>query len=118
MLDPIKNRLIGAGEVIEKFGVSPDKVVDVQSLAGDSTDNVPGVPGIGIKTAAELINRFGDLDNLLAMADTIKQPKRRENLINYAEQARLSRQLVQLKDDVELPLTLNSCKHLFAIRTG
>ena len=78
MLDPMKNSSIGVSEVIEKFGVSPDKVVDVQSLAGDSTDNVPGVPGIGVKTAAELINQFGDLDSLLVGANTIKQPKRRK----------------------------------------
>ena len=110
MLDPMKNRPIGAPEVMEKFGVSPDKVVDVQSLAGDSTDNVPGVPGIGIKTAAELINQFGDLDSLLSNAETIKQPKRRENLITYAEQARISRQLVQLKDDVDLPLSIDEVK--------
>ena len=110
MLDPMKNRPISAPEVIEKFGVSPDKVVDVQSLAGDSTDNVPGVPGIGIKTAAELINQFGDLDSLLSNAETIKQPKRRENLITYAEQARISRQLVQLKDDVDLPLSIDEVK--------
>ena len=110
MLDPMKNRPIGTPEVIEKFGVSPDKVVDVQSLAGDSTDNVPGVPGIGIKTAAELINQFGDLDSLLSNAETIKQPKRRENLITYAEQARISRQLVQLKDDVDLPLSIDEVK--------
>ena len=107
MLDPMKNRTIGAPEVIEKFGVSPDKVVDVQSLAGDPTDNVPGVPGIGIKTAAELINQFGDLDSLLAGAGTIKQPKRRENLINFAEQAHISRQLVCLKDDVDLPFSID-----------
>ncbi len=106
MLDPMKNRPIGPAEVFEKFGVSPDKVVDVQSLAGDSTDNVPGVPGIGIKTAAELINQFGDLDTLLALAETIKQPKRRENLMNFAEQARISRQLVYLKDNVDLPLSI------------
>ena len=110
MLDPMKNKLIGADEVVEKFGVSPDKVVDVQSLAGDSSDNVPGVPGIGIKTAAELINQFGDLDSLLAGAEIIKQPKRRENLINFAEQARISRQLVRLKDDVDLPLSIEQLK--------
>ena len=110
MLDPMKNRPIGAPEVMEKFGVSPDKVVDVQSLAGDSTDNVPGVPGIGVKTAAELINQFGDLDSLLSNAETIKQPKRRENLITFAEQARISRQLVQLKDDVDLPLSIEELK--------
>ena len=107
MLDPMKNRPIGPEEVIEKFGVTPDKVVDVQALAGDSTDNVPGVPGIGIKTAAELINQFGDLDSLLAAAETIKQPKRRENLIQFAEQARISRQLVYLKDDVDVPLAID-----------
>src|SRR5262249_46858861 len=87
-------------EVKEKFGVAPDRVVDVQSLAGDSTDNVPGVPGIGVKTAAELINEYGDLDGLLARAGEIKQPKRREKLIEFAEQARISRELVRLKDDV------------------
>ena len=107
MLDPMKNRPIGREEVIEKFGVTPDKVVDVQALAGDSTDNVPGVPGLGIKTAAELINQFGDLDSLLAAAETIKQPKRRENLIQFAEQARISRQLVYLKDDVDVPLAID-----------
>ena len=102
MLDPMKQRRISDAEVVEKFGVLPNRVVDVQSLAGDSTDNVPGVPGIGIKTAAELINQFGDLDSLLAGAETIKQPKRRENLLNFAEQARISRELVRLKDDVPL----------------
>jgi len=102
MLDPMKQRRISDAEVVEKFGVLPNRVVDVQSLAGDSTDNVPGVPGIGIKTAAELINQFGDLDSLLAGAETIKQPKRRENLVNFAEQARISRALVRLKDDVPL----------------
>ncbi|MBT6257652.1 MAG: DNA polymerase I [Alphaproteobacteria bacterium] len=107
MLDPMKQKRIGADEVLEKFGVQPDKVVDVQSLAGDSTDNVPGVPGIGVKTAAELINTFGDLDSLLARAEEIKQPKRRESLITYAEQARISRQLVTLRDDVPLPIGLD-----------
>ena len=102
MLDPMKQRRISDAEVVEKFGVLPNRVVDVQSLAGDSTDNVPGVPGIGIKTAAELINQFGDLDSLLAGAETIKQPKRRENLVNFTEQARISRELVRLKDDVPL----------------
>lgn len=110
MLDPMKQRPIGADEVFEKFGVQPDKVIDVQALAGDSTDNVPGVPGIGVKTAAELINQFGDLDALLAQAETIKQPKRRENLIQFAEQARISRQLVALKNDVELPFSIEQLK--------
>ncbi len=108
MLDPMKQRRIGADEVFERFGVAPEKVIDVQALAGDSTDNVPGVPGIGIKTAAELIQTFGDLDNLLANAETIKQPKRRENLINFAEQARISRQLVMLRDDAPMPLELSA----------
>ena len=74
MLDPMKQRRISDAEVVERFGVTPDKVVDVQALAGDSTDNVPGVPGIGVKTAAELINSYGDLDTLLARAAEIKQP--------------------------------------------
>jgi DNA polymerase-1 len=96
MLDPIKQRPIGAAEVREKFGVGPDKVVDVQALCGDSVDNVPGVPGIGVKTAAELINAYGDLENLLAHASEIKQPKRRQSLIDFAEQARISKRLVLL----------------------
>ena len=108
MMDPMRNNaVIGAQEVEAKFGVPPDKVVDVQALAGDSVDNVPGVPGIGVKTAALLVNKFGDLDTILAQADTIKQPKRRQSLIEFADQARLSRDLVRLKDDVavEVPLT-------------
>jgi DNA polymerase-1 len=106
MWDGMKNKKIGRDEVFEKFGVAPEKVIDVQALAGDSTDNVPGVPGIGIKTAAELITEYGDLDGLLAAAGSIKQPKRREKLIEFAEQARISRELVTLKDDVpvELPV--------------
>ncbi|MGE0722854.1 MAG: DNA polymerase I [Alphaproteobacteria bacterium] len=100
MFDPIKNRPIGPDEVREKFGVGPDKVIDVQALAGDSVDNVPGVPGIGVKTAAELINTYGDLDTLLARAGEIKQPKRRESLIANADKARISRDLVRLKQDV------------------
>ena len=100
MFDGMKAKRIGRDEVIEKFGVPPEKVVDVQSLAGDSTDNVPGVPGIGIKTAAELINDYGDLDQLLERAGEIKQPKRREKLIEFADQARISRDLVRLMDNV------------------
>lgn len=100
MLDTLKNRVFGTSDVVEKFGVTPDKVVDVQSLAGDSTDNVPGVPGIGIKTAADLINQFGDLETLLARAGEIKQNKRRENLIEFSKAARISKLLVTLKDDV------------------
>ena len=101
MYDPMRNREIGVTEVVEKFGVGPERVIDVQALAGDSTDNVPGVPGIGIKTAALLIGEFGDLDTLLAEAGTIRQPKRRQNLIEYADQARVSRELVTLRRDVE-----------------
>ena len=100
MLDPMKNRIIGREEVIEKFGLGPENVVDIQALAGDSVDNIPGVPGIGVKTAAQLIEIFGNLETLLARADEIKQNKRRENLIEFADQARLSKDLVQLKDDV------------------
>jgi len=102
LMDPIKQRPIGAEEVMEKFGVGPEKVIDVQALAGDSVDNVPGVPGIGVKTAAQLINEYGDLETLLEQAEGIKQKKRRENLIAFAEQARLSKQLVTLKDDVPI----------------
>ena len=100
MFDGMKAKRIGRDEVFEKFGVPPEKVIDVQSLAGDSVDNVPGVPGIGIKTAAELIHEYGDLDTLLARAGEIKQPKRREKLIEFADQARISRLLVTLKTDV------------------
>jgi DNA polymerase-1 len=107
MIDTMKNKTFGEEEVFEKFGVGPDKVIEVQSLAGDSVDNVPGVPGIGLKTAALLINEFGDLESLLAQAETIKQKKRRENLIEFADQARVSKELVTLKQDVpvEVPVT-------------
>ena len=100
MFDTMKNKVIGPDQVMDKFGVGPERVVDVQALAGDSSDNVPGVPGIGVKTAALLINEFGDLEQLLAGAETIKQKKRRENLIEFADQARVSRELVLLRDDV------------------
>ena len=110
MLDPMKQKRIGPDEVIERFGVPPEKVVDVQALAGDSTDNVPGVPGIGVKTAAELINTYGSLDDLLDRAGEITQPKRRENLQNHAEMARISRQLVHLRDDAPLPLPIEEAK--------
>jgi DNA polymerase-1 len=102
MLDPMKNKRIDRDGVIEKFGVGPERVVDVQALAGDSVDNVPGAPGIGLKTAAQLIQEYGDLDALLARAGEIKQPKRREALVDHADQIRLSRQLVQL--DIHTPL--------------
>nr|WP_237180804.1 DNA polymerase I [Roseomonas haemaphysalidis] len=108
LLDPIKQKPIREPEVFEKFGVTPDKVVEVQALAGDSTDNVPGVPGIGLKTAAQLIQEYGDLETLLASAEQIKQPKRRESLVNFAEQARISRRLVQLDADAPLPAPIDS----------
>jgi len=110
MMDPMKNRFMGEADVIEKFGVTPDKVVDVQALAGDSVDNVPGVPGIGIKTAAQLITEYGDLDTLLARAGEIKQPKRREALLENAEKARISRQLVALDAHVAPPLAIEDLK--------
>ena len=100
MFDAMKEHYIGKEEVKEKFGVYPEKVIDVQSLAGDSSDNIPGVPGIGIKTAAELINQFGSLENLLENASTIKQPKRRQALLDNREKAFISKQLVTLKRDV------------------
>jgi DNA polymerase-1 len=103
MLDTMKNLRIGVEQVIEKFGVPPEKVVDVQALCGDSVDNVPGAPGIGIKTASQLITEYGDLDTLLARAGEIKQPKRRETLIEYADQIRLSRELVRLDCGTPLP---------------
>jgi len=107
MYDTMKDRRIGRDEVIEKFGVPPEKVVEVQALAGDSTDNVPGVPGIGVKTAAQLIIEYGDLDQLLFRATEIKQPKRREALLENAEKARISRQLVLLDDKVDLEVPLD-----------
>ena len=107
MYDTMKDRRIGIPEVIEKFGVPPEKVVEVQALAGDSVDNVPGVPGIGIKTAAQLITEYGDLETLLERAPEIKQPKRRESLIEHADKARVSRQLVQLDDKVKLDVPLD-----------
>ncbi|MGQ3300360.1 DNA polymerase I [Reyranella sp.] len=103
LMDPIKKIKLGPEAVFEKFGVTPDKVVDVQALAGDSTDNVPGAPGIGIKTAAQLINEYGSLEALLERTQEIKQPKRRESLQNNAELIRISKQLVTLRDDVPTP---------------
>ena len=107
MYDSMKDRPIGIAEVIEKWGVPPEKMIDLQSLTGDSTDNVPGVPGIGPKTAAQLIDQFGSLDSLLVHAQEIKQQKRRENIIAFADQARLARELVTLKDDVPLQTGLD-----------
>ena len=104
--DPIKLRIIGADEVVEKFGVGPDRLRDVLALAGDTSDNVPGVPGIGVKTAAQLVNEYGSLEQLLASTGQIKQPKRRATLEDNIEQARLSFQLIGLIDEVALPLPL------------
>jgi DNA polymerase-1 len=106
MLDTMKNRTIKENEVIDKFGVKPNKVIDVQSLAGDSVDNVPGVPGIGIKTAALLINEYDNLDKLIQNASNIKQTKRRESIIEFSEQAKVSRELVTLKNDITLPIPI------------
>ena len=110
LFDPMKQYWINDEQVFEKFGVYPNRVIDVQSLAGDSSDNIPGVPGIGIKTAAELINQYGDLEQLLTKASEIKQNKRRENLIEYADQARLSRSLVTLKKDVPVKSKIDEFK--------
>lgn len=107
MYDTMKDRKVGIAEVHEKFGVGPEKMIDLQSLAGDSTDNIPGVPGIGPKTAAQLLEEYGDLDTLLDRAGEIKQNKRRENLIEFADQARLSRELVTLKNNVPLDVPLD-----------
>ncbi|MGB1015321.1 MAG: 5'-3' exonuclease, partial [Nannocystaceae bacterium] len=107
MWDSMKNRLIARDKVELKFGVTPEKLGDLLALMGDSSDNVPGVPGIGAKTAAMLIEQYGDLAGVLAAAPSIKQKKRRENLIQFADQARLSRKLVDLKADVTLPVTVD-----------
>lgn len=108
MQDPVTGRPIGDAEVREKFGVGPDRVIDLLALAGDTADNVPGVPGIGVKTAAQLIGEFGDLDQVLARVAEIKQPKRRQTLIDHADDARLSRELVRLRDDVPVPEPFSS----------
>ncbi len=108
MLDPMKNVRIDAEGVREKFGVGPERVVDVQALAGDSVDNVPGAPGIGIKTAALLINEFGDLETLLERAEEVPQPKRRQTLIDFAAQIRLSKRLVELDCRMDLGYDLDS----------
>ena len=107
MLDPIKQKPIGPAEVAEKWGVAPDRLVEVQALMGDAVDNVPGVPGIGPKTAAQLISEYGDLEAVLAAAPAMKPSKKRDNLIVHAEAARLSRRLVQLRDDAPLPVPLD-----------
>ena len=106
MLDTMKNRTLDRDAVFEKFGVGPERVVDVQSLAGDSVDNIPGAPGIGVKTAAQLLGEYGTVEALLERAAEIKQPKRRQTLIDNADQVRLSKQLVTLKDDVPLEVSL------------
>lgn len=113
MFDTMKNVRTNPEGVVAKFGVPPEKVIDVQSLAGDSVDNVPGVPGIGLKTAALLINEYGDLDTLLERAGEIKQPKRRESLIEHADMAKVSRELVTLDQNVTTPIPIDS----FALST-
>ncbi len=112
LYDTMKDREVGEPEVLAKFGVTPDKVIEVQALAGDSVDNIPGVPGIGVKTGAQLIEEYGDLDTLLARAGEIKQPKRRQNLIEFADQARISKELVTLRQDVPVEVPLDD----FAVR--
>ncbi len=107
MFDAMKGKKIGPDQVMEKFGVGPDRVIEVQALAGDSSDNVPGVPGIGIKTAAQLIVEYGDMEGVLAHAEEIKQPKRRQNLIDHANDARVSKELVTLKNDVPVKVPLS-----------
>jgi DNA polymerase-1 len=108
MLDAMKNKIIDREGVVEKFGVYPERVVDVQALAGDSVDNVPGAPGIGIKTAALLINEYGSLEELLGRASEIKQPKRRESLLDNRAQIEMSKRLVQLDCDMALDFTIDS----------
>jgi DNA polymerase-1 len=110
LLDPIKQKTIGIEEVMEKVGVPPEKVTDVQALAGDSIDNIPGVPGIGVKTAAQLIGEYGGLETLLERAGEIKQPKRRQALIDNAESARMSKKLVLLDKDAPLPMAIEDMK--------
>jgi DNA polymerase-1 len=112
LLDTMKNKRLGSAEVMEKFGVPPSKVVEVQALAGDSTDNVPGVRGIGVKTAAELINQYGDLETLLKRAGEIKQPKRRETLLENTENARISLKLVTLDQNAPIKESVEN----FAVR--
>ena len=108
MYDTMKDKRIEAADVVEKFGVMPDKMIDLQAMTGDSTDNVPGIPGIGPKTAAQLLDTFGNLDTLLERAGEIKQNKRRENIIEHADMARLSRELVTLKKDTPVPADIDS----------
>ena len=110
MYDTMKDKRIGTAEVIEKFGVGPDKVIEVQALIGDSTDNVPGVPGIGVKTAAQLIGEYGDLETLLKRAGEIKQDKRRQSLIDNAEIARISKRLVTLDHNVPLDVPVDRAR--------
>ena len=107
MRDPMKDRVIDAKEVLDKFGVDPERVIDVQALAGDSSDNIPGAPGIGIKIAAELINTFGSLDELLENAEKIKQPKRRDSILQNIQEIKIFRQLVKLKNDVPIKDKIN-----------
>ena len=110
MLDPMKNRKIGINEVIEKFGVEPEKVVQIQALTGDKIDNIPGAPGIGPKTALELIKEFGDIDNLIKNADRIKQEKRKNIIKDSEEDIRISLNLVRLDNNIDLPLSINEIK--------
>ena len=104
MLDPMKNKKIGINEVIEKFGVEPNKVIQIQALTGDKVDNIPGAPGIGPKTALELIKEYGDIDNLIKNANNIKQEKRKKTIVDSEQDIRTSLELVKLCKEVKLPL--------------
>ena len=110
IFDPMKNKFINEEDILKKFGVNANKVIDVQSLAGDSSDNVPGVPGIGIKTAAELINKYGTLERLLKSTHEIKQNKRRETLIENKDKALISKELVTLKHNAPVDRELSDFK--------
>ena len=105
MIDPLKKE-ITSENVIEKFGVGPEKVIEVQALAGDTSDNIPGVPGIGPKTASQLINEYGNIENLIANVKNIKQEKRKEVISENKELLIISKKLVTLKDDVDLPVSI------------
>ena len=109
MIDPLKKE-ITEDSVVEKFGVGPEKVIEVQALSGDTSDNIPGVPGIGPKTAAQLIKEFGDIEELIENANSIKQDKRRESILSNKELLIISKKLVTLKDDVELPVSIQDLK--------
>jgi len=118
MLDPMKNKKIGVNEVIEKFGVEPEKVIQIQALTGDKVDNIPGAPGIGPKTALQLIQEFGDVNNLINEASKISQEKRRKAILDHKEDILISLELVKLKNDIDLPLTINNIHTYSSIKNN